>query len=314
MFSIGRRVVLTEDPFPSTRDQAPWNRGRIDAKFVSIKDAVVRPLFVVYRLEFEVAVAKTIRIHVTADERYRLFLNDQVLGEGSERGDAEHWFYESYDLELGAGKHSLSALVWSLGDQHAPFAQTIVRHGFLCVTDDKALSTGHAAWKCQQIGGIEIIPRTSTYSVGDRFRFLADQFSLEALKGSGEWSEVVAVESPTLPEAVDLNPIRILRHSTLPSLMGSPWEKASVRHLEYCADWNTASVTYLEKNNLPDQVGLWQKLLDGGSVTIPPKTKIRCLVDLNDYVCGNWKMWTSGGKGAKVRLYFQEALIKDFKD
>lgn len=314
MISSGKRVVLTEDPFPASSGESPWNRGRVDAKFVSIKDATARPLFVIYRLEFEVASSKTIRIHLTADERYRLFLDGEKIGEGSERGDAEHWFYETYDLELAAGKHALTALVWSMGDRHAPFAQTIVNHGFLCVCDDKSLSTGHAAWKCQPMRGLEIIPHTSTYSVGDRIRYVADKFTLDGLEGKGDWQDVVGVESPTLPEAVDLNPVRILRHSTLPSLMGGLWKNSKVRHVENCADWNTASVTYLEKNNLPDQVAGWQSLADGGRVTIPANTKIRCLIDLNDYVCGNWKIATSGGKGAKVRLYFQEGLIKDFKD
>ncbi len=37
---------------------------------------------------------QTIRVHVTADERYELFLDGKRIGRGSERGDRNNWFYE----------------------------------------------------------------------------------------------------------------------------------------------------------------------------------------------------------------------------
>jgi hypothetical protein len=42
----------------------------------------------------------TVRIHVSADERYELWLDGVREGRGSERGDARNWFFESYDLAL----------------------------------------------------------------------------------------------------------------------------------------------------------------------------------------------------------------------
>ena len=312
------RVVLKEDPFHFSRDDSPWNRGRLDAKFIAHPSATKRPFFAVYSLVLKLTEPLHARIHVTADERYQLFMNGDLVGRGSERGDQEHWFYESYDLDLPAGEHRLSAWVWSMGNDHAPLAQMMVQHGFLCVADDpklKALlTTGHATWQCKEVEGIELVPHTSTYGVGDRFRYHGDRFNLGSLKGDGPWLDAVKGETPTLPEAVDLNPIRILRYGTLPAMHYKDWRTYKVRHVETCADYNTASVTVEAKNDLPGQHADWQTFLEGGRLTISAKTKVRCIVDLDDYACTYWYLSTTGGKGSKVRIHFQEGLIKDFKD
>jgi len=81
-------------------------------------------------------------IHVSADERYELFLDGERVGRGPERGDPSHWYYETYQLDLKAGAHVLAARVWSLGPQ-APLAQMSVRPGFLLCTEDPWHTAGH---------------------------------------------------------------------------------------------------------------------------------------------------------------------------
>ncbi|MBS1728757.1 MAG: hypothetical protein JST51_18725 [Armatimonadetes bacterium] len=312
------RVVLSEDPFSASRTDSPWNRGRLDAKFIAHPASANRPFFAIYTLALDLKEDLKARIHVTADERYQLFLDGDLVARGSERGDNEHWFYESYDLDLSAGDHHLSALVWSLGNDHAPLAQAMVEHGFLCVADDtnlKAqLTTGHAAWKCAEVKGIEIVPHSTTYGVGDRFRFLGGQFSLSALEGRGELVEPTKSETPTLPEAVDLNPIRILRPASLPAMFYRDWKTFKIRHIGYCESADTASVTIKKENDSPSQYPRWQDLFDGKDLTIPPNQKVRCIVDLDNYACSYWYLTTSGGQDSKVRIHFQEALIKNFDD
>ena len=86
------------------------------------------PFAVAYRRKFVVAGEQTIRVHVSADERYELFLDGKFIGRGSERGDQTNWYYETYDLQLAQGEHTIVAKVWSLGPM-APFAQMSVKHG-----------------------------------------------------------------------------------------------------------------------------------------------------------------------------------------
>src|SRR6266496_2204141 len=63
-------------------------------------------------------------VHVTADNRYQLFVNGERVAWGPARGDLYHWRYETVDLapHLQAGRNVLAAVVWNLGVD-APQAQ-----------------------------------------------------------------------------------------------------------------------------------------------------------------------------------------------
>src|SRR5688572_1053862 len=54
-------------------------------------------------------------VHVSADNRYRLFVNGRPIASGPQRSDLAHWRYETLDLApfLQAGDNALTALVWN---------------------------------------------------------------------------------------------------------------------------------------------------------------------------------------------------------
>ena len=114
------------------------------------------PFVMEYRRCFTQETTANELIHLTADNRYIMILNGAIIARGSERGDAEHWFYESYQLKLTAGQHDLRFLVWWLGDR-APTAQQSVRHGLLVApeseTAQKAFGTGIGRWQARCLPG-----------------------------------------------------------------------------------------------------------------------------------------------------------------
>ena len=63
-------------------------------------------------------------IHISADNRYRLFVNGKAVSFGPARGDMAHWYYESIDIApfLKSGNNLLAAEVWNFGDLK-PWAQ-----------------------------------------------------------------------------------------------------------------------------------------------------------------------------------------------
>ncbi len=113
-------------------------------------EPVAPPVVILYRRQWSQAVQQTIRLHVTADERYELWLDGIRLGEGPERCTPDRWAYETYEIEVPAGRHELVARVWSLGPL-APWAQTSVQHGFLCAPQPvewaAVLGSGVASWE-----------------------------------------------------------------------------------------------------------------------------------------------------------------------
>src|SRR5215212_11083282 len=54
-------------------------------------------------------------IHVSADNRYKLFINGQLVSLGPARGDIFHWNYETVDLAnyLHNGENTVAAIVWN---------------------------------------------------------------------------------------------------------------------------------------------------------------------------------------------------------
>jgi alpha-L-rhamnosidase len=56
-------------------------------------------------------------VHVSADNRYKLFVNGKQIGQGPARGDLYFWNFETLDLApyLEVGRNTVSAVVWNDG-------------------------------------------------------------------------------------------------------------------------------------------------------------------------------------------------------
>jgi alpha-L-rhamnosidase len=90
-------------------------------------------------------------VHVSADNRYRLFVNGASVSSGPQRSDVTHWRYETLDLapSLRPGRNVVAAVIWNWGAAR-PVAQHSYRTGFLLQGDDAAtaalVNTG-PGWK-----------------------------------------------------------------------------------------------------------------------------------------------------------------------
>src|SRR3954451_15062970 len=150
------RVLLTSDPLlqPNAfyHEDSPW-----PAKWVSHPEHALgrEPLVIGYRRRFSLDAATKLRLHVSADERYELFVDGQRVGRGPERGDRLNWFYETYEIDFAAGEHVIVARTWWLGpDAPSPYAQITVRPAFFLMGEvpgaatqrHELVSTGVAKW------------------------------------------------------------------------------------------------------------------------------------------------------------------------
>ena len=78
------------------------------------------------------AVPSRYLVHVTGDNRYKLYVNEQLVSLGPAKGDNLHWNYETVDLApyLNGGRNVIAALVYHEGAGH-PDSQISVAAGFL---------------------------------------------------------------------------------------------------------------------------------------------------------------------------------------
>ena len=75
------------------------------------------PGFGFFRKTFKVTDTNCkMKLHVSADNRYNLYLDGRIIGRGPCRSDLEHYIYETYELEISPGEHALAAHVAVFGD------------------------------------------------------------------------------------------------------------------------------------------------------------------------------------------------------
>jgi alpha-L-rhamnosidase len=108
-------------------------------------------------------------VHVSADNRYKLFVNGKLVSLGPARGDLNHWNYETVDIasQLKVGKNTIASLVWNEGE-HKPEAQISYRTAFI-LQGDSALESdinSNNTWLCEHDKSFgPIIYNSRTYYV-----------------------------------------------------------------------------------------------------------------------------------------------------
>lgn len=312
------RVFQTSEPFDIDYTLPAYSRGKWPGNWIAHPDSEKLPAFIAYKLELTIDKPFKSRIQVSADERYHLYIDGDYRAMGSERGDESNWYFESYELDLTPGKHVIVALVWSLGDK-APIAQMTVRHGFLLVPGEKEnlslLGTGVASWQSKRIEGIELVDRQPLFGVGDKQKFVGTAYDHRFTVGVGEnWLAPIKVEAPIRWDGNDVEKSHYLRPSTLPPMMHEPWRVARVRNVSAPPAGPTTFIPIKQVDDITGERSAWTDLLTGGSINIPPNTRRRVIVDLENYLCAYTHLVTQGGAGAQIRVHWQESLFDDFQN
>ncbi|KIA86517.1 alpha-L-rhamnosidase N-terminal domain-containing protein [Flavobacterium sp. AED] len=92
-------------------------------------------------------------VHISADNRYKLFVNGKLVSMGPARGDMNHWNYETVDIagNLKTGKNTIAAQVWNEGEWK-PEAQISYRTGFILqgATAAESILNTNNTWKCEK--------------------------------------------------------------------------------------------------------------------------------------------------------------------
>jgi hypothetical protein len=90
-------------------------------------------------------------IKVSADNRYKLYVNGTLVSLGPARGDTYYWNYETVDLApyLTAGKNTVAATVWNEAEAR-PEAQITLRTGLIIQGNsaNEEIVNTNKTWKC----------------------------------------------------------------------------------------------------------------------------------------------------------------------
>jgi alpha-L-rhamnosidase len=141
------KTVLSQSINPAILS-SKWN-----AQWVSVPNEPAKDYGIYhFRKSFELTEKpSSFIIHVSADNRYKLYVNERLVSLGPARGDLYYWNYETVDIApyLLTGKNTVAAVVWNEGDVR-PEAQITERTAFILQGDTKKeeiLNTNNT-WKC----------------------------------------------------------------------------------------------------------------------------------------------------------------------
>lgn len=304
------------DPYVALDIGRNWSeRGAWPCRWIGLANPPAPPFLAAYRLNFSLGRAARVRLHVSADERYELFCDGVRLGRGPERGDAAHWYYETYAVALGAGKHCLVAQVWSLGND-APYAQMSVRHGFILGAEGEflpLLATGQAPWQGQRVAGCEFIRAGLTWGVGARQKIDGTAYPWGLEQGRGKaWGPVAILHHGVNGERKNEWPaLHRLRPATLPPQLESCIASVAVRYIDTTSLDATQTTPVRVERAVKGEQAVWQALLDAGTwLVVPAHTCRRVLLDFETYQCAYTELEVSGGAGARIRCHWAEGLYE----
>jgi alpha-L-rhamnosidase len=130
-------------------------------------------------------------IYVSADNRYKLFVNGKYITNGPARGDQFNWNYETINISafLKPGENLIAAEVINYGDKK-PLAQYSFKTGFLLQVKDSVydeLNSGTVGWRVTQ--NMAYHPIAVTFGMVKGFYAAGPCDSVEAKLYPWKWNE-----------------------------------------------------------------------------------------------------------------------------
>ncbi len=241
-------------------------------------------------------------VHVSADNRYRLFVNGIAVCSGPARGDLYNWYFETIDIApyLRNGSNTIAALVWNMG-VYAPVAQISNQTAFVLQGNgdaEKVINTGEG-WKVYHNTSYtpcstDNASRLRTYMVigpGDQ---------VDAAKYPWGWEKSGFIDSTWKPVKKIANPVPVgygsdnlwtLQPRNIPLMHETKQRISVVRR---------ATGINVSNDFLEGKTGL----------VIPANKTVSILLDQSFNTVAYPELLVSNGKGSSVKLTYAEALFE----
>ena len=246
-------------------------------------------------------------VHVSADNRYRLFVNGEQVSSGPQRSDIMHWRYETVDVSphLRAGRNVLAALVWNWGADK-PVAQFSRQTAFLLQGDSRreAIVNSGPEWKVLRNDGYAPIPVVGD-DVGGYYAAPPGE-ALDARRYPWGWTQVDFAEQGWVAAAAGqgFRANRTQPRASNPFGEAGGWQLVP-RSIPPMEESPVRFATVRRSEGLNPGSGF---LTATGDFVVPAKTRAVLLLDQQHLTNAFTFLETSGGAGSVVRLIYAEAL------
>jgi alpha-L-rhamnosidase len=244
-------------------------------------------------------------VHISADNRYKLFINEKLVSMGPARGDLSHWNFETVDIAgfLKEGKNTIAAQVWNEGEWK-PEAQISFRTGFILqgATAVESILNTDSTWKCEKDNS-----------------FAPLKFNVQAyyVAGAGEVRNMglhpKSWESKDFDDSNWQNAKQIFRGSPKNQLgaygttNGWMLVPSTIPQMEMKEERLLKVVNVEGKISIP--TGFPEKK---NEINIPAKSSIKIILDQTYLTNGYLNLEFSGGKEASITLTYAESLFSKY--
>ncbi|HIT89680.1 MAG TPA: hypothetical protein IAC41_04590 [Candidatus Merdenecus merdavium] len=265
------------------------------------------PQFVFFRKSCTFDGEQTINLKISADSRYKLYVNGNFIQEGPGKGNEQYCFYDEIDLSsyLKKGENTVAVIVLrypsDLSRRNHSICRSEIPHLYIeeeSSGKDKQLN-GKSGWKCSLIRHIRLVgenARPAPLHILEHGSGCAKYAGwMENGFDDSNWKDAVPytifqINRATIPGNMVKNPLPAQRH--IPG------------HL-------ITTVCLREEENIVTDVNRlsgWNKMLAGeGVMVIPAHTKVHVEISAGELMTGYLKFVCQGGEQAKVTIHCAEA-------
>lgn len=242
-------------------------------------------------------------IYISADNRYRLYVNGTYIVSGPSSSDINNYRYETVNIAkyLKIGENVIAAEVVNFGEYRKASSMTF-QTAFIIQGDKnnpvEINTSSKSDWKVVRDFGFESIP------------FVSD--SLRGYYAAGPGEKSITAKHPKNWNKVSFDDSKWLQPK------GGTVEFAVGRGFLYGSTWYLVprTIPFMEESKQrfgkvarSDGMVVSEDFIKGkGKLIIPVNTKVTILIDQEHHTIGHPEMIYSKGRGSKIKITYSEAM------
>ncbi|MDT0648003.1 alpha-L-rhamnosidase N-terminal domain-containing protein [Zunongwangia sp. F260] len=246
-------------------------------------------------------------IHVSGDNRYKLYVNNNFVSLGPAKGDVAHWNYETRDIApfLKKGENIVAAKVWNEGDWK-PLSHISLRTGFILQGDtrDEEIINTNNSWQAKKDNSYSPLE----VKIPDLYYVAGPGEQIDMREHIKEWKTLNFDDSNWL-KATELSS-GVPKGITVPFVSANNWllVPSTLPAMEM-KEQRLKKVRRATGVVIPASFPAEKQ-----SVEIPSNTEATILLDQTFLTNAYPTFIFSGGRDASVSLGYAEALYSNFPD
>jgi alpha-L-rhamnosidase len=239
-------------------------------------------------------------IHVSADNRYNLFVNGVRVCYGPAKGDLQTYKYDVIDIApfLKTGKNVLAALVYN-GGKDKPLAFLSVQTAFMLRSEKSDFNrvNTNPSWK---------VLKNPAYNVISYEEMIFKNRWYYGFYACGGGDDVDGNLFPWGWELADFDDSKWMTSESLQFDGNGPWSLVP-RNIAFMDNHLVYPEKIRKTTGVNISAGAWK---GNTKLSIPANSKASVLVDFEIFTMGYPELTVSGGKNSKIQVKYAEALYE----